>query len=713
MSIHDTKEQIHTALAAFSSGNLRDSACCLLNTLGYTSTKQVDLDPNTSENFIATFDPQKRLNAKHALLDHWQSIDLLFQLTSEEVTQTSQGQLAFSGGRVDNSIVESYLFFAINLTKDHYTRTQLASITREVNKLFPMPVMLLFRYGDLLTLAIINRRLSKRDDSKDVLEKVTLVKDITFVDPLRAHIDILYDLSLPVLYADFRFHNFVGLHRAWEKRLDTYQLNERFYRDIANWYFWVLQHPDFIPPRDVTTEEQRSIFIIRLITRLIFCWFLQEKGLIPRDLFRTHAIAQMLKDFGSDSGTYYKAVLQNLFFATLNQERDKRSFRGYNQNGGRHGNRGVTNLYRYREAFRAPETFVETLEHVPFINGGLFDCLDRVFRSDEKQPNVRLDDFSEEKGNTLCLPNDLFFSAEREVDLSEVYQDKRKKREKVRGIIETLHRYKFTVEENTPLEQEIALDPELLGKVFENLLASYNEDTRTTARKATGSFYTPREIVNYMVDETLITCLASQMASNGEQPLIETKLREVFTTSVNDFQNPFSRKETNGLMAAVDRMKILDPACGSGAFPMGALYRLVDLLKKLDPNNRHWKAQQLERARADRELAERMQDDVNRENALREVDARIADIERSFDTQFHELDFARKLYLIENCIYGVDIQPIAGQIAKLRFFIALIVDQKVDSSAHNFGVRPLPNLETKDCGSRRVNANRKAVPASV
>jgi type I restriction-modification system DNA methylase subunit len=558
-----------------------------------------------------------------------------------------------------------------------------------------MPVMLLFRYGDLLTLAIINRRLSKRDDSKDVLEKVTLVKDITFADPLRAHVDILYDLSLPVLYADFRFHNFVGLHRAWEKRLDTYQLNERFYRDIANWYFWVLQHPDFIPPRDVTTEEQRSIFIIRLITRLIFCWFLQEKGLIPRDLFRTHAIVQMLKDFASDSGIYYKAVLQNLFFATLNQERDKRSFRGYNQNGGRHGNRGVTNLYRYREAFRDPEAFVETLNHVPFINGGLFDCLDRVFRSDEKQPNVRLDDFSDEKGNALCMPNDLFFGAEREVDLSEVYQERRKKREKVRGIVEILHHYKFTVEENTPLEQEIALDPELLGKVFENLLASYNEDTHTTARKATGSFYTPREIVNYMVDETLITCLASQMASNGEQPLIETKLREVFTTSVNDFQNPFSRKETNALMAAVDRMKILDPACGSGAFPMGALYRLVDLLKKLDPNNRHWKAQQLERARADRELAERMQDDVNRENALREVDARIEDIERSFDTQFHELDFARKLYLIENCIYGVDIQPIAGQIAKLRFFIALIVDQKVDPSAHNFGVRPLPNLETK------------------
>jgi adenine-specific DNA-methyltransferase len=80
---------------------------------------------------------------------------------------------------------------------------------------------------------------------------------------------------------------------------------------------------------------------------------------------------------------------------------------------------------------------------------------------------------------------------------------------------------------------------------------------------------------------------------------------------------------------------------------------------------------------------------------LAACDARVADIEKSFDTRFHELDFARKLYLIENCIYGVDIQPIATQIAKLRFFISLVVDQKVDPKADNLGVRPLPNLETR------------------
>src|SRR5262249_2291843 len=312
----------------------------------------------------------------------------------------------------------------------------------------------------------------------------------------------------------------------------------------------------------------------------------------------------------------------------------------------------------------------------------------------EANPDVRLDGFSERKDNLLYLPNILFFGDEQEVDLSEVYEDKRKRKEKVRGIIETLSRYKFTVEENTPLEQEIALDPELLGKVFENLLASYNEDTKTTARKATGSFYTPREIVHYMVDEALIAYLVNQVNGTGNQTELETKLRELFTASTSDFRNPLSQLETTALIAAIDRVKILDPACGSGAFPMGALQRLVDLLNKLDPNNLQWKKQQLERAQRDLERAEQMEDEKNRNNAVQNAIDRIEGIRRSFESKFHELDFTRKLYLIENCIYGVDIQPIACQIAKLRFFISLIVDQKVDPNAQNFGVRPLPNLET-------------------
>jgi len=169
MDTRVSKEQIQDALKAFASGNLRDNARRLFNVLGYRSERRQDLSPNTAEEFLATFDPEKKLNAKTALLDGWLSIDLLFQLTSDEINQTMQGRLSFSGGRVDDKIIESYLFFAVDLKSDQYTRTRFADITREINKLFDMPVMVLFRHGEYLTLAIINRRLHKRDESKDVL----------------------------------------------------------------------------------------------------------------------------------------------------------------------------------------------------------------------------------------------------------------------------------------------------------------------------------------------------------------------------------------------------------------------------------------------------------------------------------------------------------------------------------------------------------------
>lgn len=710
------KQAIEDILKSFGSQTLEKAALKLLETLGYQSDKRISLKPNSAQGFIAQFGQNRPFNPEQALVEDWQSVDLLFQLTDDEVRAAAGDNQAFlfeSKGKYSGAIIESYLIFAIALSKPRYTRTQLSAITRAVNRLFEMPVMLLFRHGETLTLSIIRRRLHKREESKDVLEKVTLIKDVRFADPLRAHTEILYDLSIQSLHDEFYFHNFVGLHQAWEKRLDTYQLNERFYRDIANWYFWALQHRGVTCPRAVEEirdrterEKQRAVFFIRLLTRLIFCWFLQEKGLIPRDLFRRRVSEKMLKDFSPRAGTYYRAFLQNLFFATLNQEQDKRMWRK-KYAGNRDGHRGITNLYRYQELVTDDDAFLPLLkEKIPFVNGGLFDCLDDVFTNDEKaarkklgQPSedVRLDDFSEEKDNELCLPNELFFGEERDIDLSDIYEDQRRKKEKVRGLIEILSRYKFTVEENTPLEQDIALDPELLGKVFENLLASYNEDTRTTARKALGAFYTPREVVSYMVDEALMAYLLSALEATIPEPAspFEPRLRQVFSSHPEHFQNPFTAAETSALIAAIDRVNILDPACGSGAFPMGALHRLVDSLQKLDPNNRRWKEQQLAKARRDRLLAEKMEDEENKQNTLREVESRIADIERSFDSRFHALDFARKLYLIENCIYGVDIQPIACQIAKLRFFIALIVDQHVDENEKNLGVRPLPNLETK------------------
>jgi adenine-specific DNA-methyltransferase len=702
---NDIRGQIQEALANITKRALVDSARDLFAVLGYKSDRRIDIIPNTAEGFVSQFGA---LNSDKALTAEWRSVAFLFQLTNEEVRAAalgSQSSLFGSQDKYEGAIVESYLFIALELKARRYSRTELSGITRAVNRLFSMPVFLLFRHGDTATLGVIRRRLHKRDESKDVLEKVTLIKDIDLADPIRAHIEILHDLALPVLYDEYRFHNFVGLHQAWEKRLGSYALNERFYREVAAWYFWALEHQGVTLPRGIEhirnkdeREKQRSVFFIRLLTRLIFCWFLQEKRLIPRDLFRERVADDLIRDRGPKAGTYYRAFLQNLFFGTLNQEQENRGWRKEYEKSTRKGNRGATNLWRYRDLLQ-DSSHLESLlrDRIPFVNGGLFDCLDQVFQEKEGHEDIRLDDFSEEKANVLCLPNELFFGKERTVDLSGVYDDERRKREKVRGLIETLSRYKFTVEENTLLEEEIALDPELLGKVFENLLASYNEDTRTTARKALGGFYTPREIVSYMVDESLIAFLQTALASSVQPQKskgqdLEVRLRSLFAADPATFTNPFNPSDTATLIAAIGRVKILDPACGSGAFPMGALHRLVDVLQKVDPNNESWKRDRL--AEAQRYCDILRQSNADRDEVA-QCEARIEDIRKSFDTRYHALDFARKLYIIENGIYGVDIQPIATQIAKLRFFIALIVDQHVSSSAPNLGVRPLPNLETR------------------
>ncbi|NOY79786.1 MAG: N-6 DNA methylase [Kiritimatiellaeota bacterium] len=701
----ELKQRIEQALADFAAKPLRDAAIALFDVLGYRSQRAPSMPDSEPETFAAMFQDISgaQLNRDKALLRDWVSADLLFQLTDDEV-RSADGDLSLfeSSAAWDNTKIESYLFMAVGLRSPHhregarrdrpYTRSELAAITRAVNRVFPMPVMLLFRHDDTLTLSVIKRRLHKRNADRDVQEKVTLVKDVRFGDPLRAHIEILNDLSLGALHDEYRFHNFVGLHQAWEKRLASYALNERFYREIADWYFWALSHDGVVLPRSIAEigdpeeqDRQRAVFFIRLLTRLVFCWFLQEKRLVPRDLFRRRVAEELLDDFSPAAGTYYRAVLQNLFFATLNQEQNQRDWRK-KYPGTRDGNRGVTNLWRYQNLLTDPGRFESLLrEQIPFVNGGLFDCLD----DQEADPKVFLDGFSERRDNKTCLPNELFFGEERIVDLSAIYDDKRRRREKVRGLIEILSCYKFTIEENTPLEEEIALDPELLGKVFENLLAAYSEDTRTTARKALGAFYTPRRIVSYMVDESLRNYLASQV------PTVSSDiLRDLFQADPSEYSatEHINAADRAALINAIGRVKIIDPACGSGAFPMGALHRLVDLLRKLDPNNESWKRDRLAEA-------ERYYELLRAANAsdeeLAECADRIEDIRHSFDTRFHALDFGRKLYLIENCIYGVDILPIACQIAKLRFFIALIVDQNVDREAPNLGVRPLPNLETR------------------
>ena len=404
-------------------------------------------------------------------------------------------------------------------------------------------------------------------------------------------------------------------------------LTKQFYKDLFEWYQWAIEPSSNVSfPNNITIEEDDredlETKIIRLITRIMFVWFIKQKDLVPNKIFDVDYLGTILKDFDPYSktvGNYYNAILQNLFFATLNraiedEQGNKRKF-------ATNVKKDIKTLYRYAEMFSISENEVINLfAVVPFLNGGLFECLDKTKKIDGVEQAFNHDGFSRNDKrfadgryrNRAIVPNNLFFDPEK-------------------GLISILSRYNFTIEENSPEEQQVALDPELLGKVFENLLGAYNPETKETARNQSGSFYTPREIVNYMVDESLIAYL-------GDTPLIRSLFEQDFS---------FDKNHTEDYKIIADKLKnikILDPACGSGAFPMGLLNRMVDILLRISPN------------------------------------------EKVYDL---------KLAFIENCIYGSDIQRIAAQITKLRFFISLICNCEKDATKPNFGIPTLPNLETK------------------
>ena len=412
-------------------------------------------------------------------------------------------------------------------------------------------------------------------------------------------------------------------------------LTKQFYNDLFDWYTWALDPTSgvYFPNNPNTPEDDRDKLdtkMIRLITRLMFVWFIKQKELVPDDLFNPERLKHILIDFdpqSMDSSNYYQAILQNLFFATLNRPIKTVT---YDKDGNEHVERrcfatnkdkpDVKSKYRYQELFKISEDKILSLfEFIPFINGGLFECLDKNKTSDGVEHAYFHDGFS--RNDTIVaghytkrafIPNKLFFDPND-------------------GIIEIFRRYNFTVEENSPSEQLVALDPELLGKVFENLLGVYNPETQDTARNQSGSFYTPREIVNYMVDISLQAYLGDS-----------DKVKALFT---DDFEYDDTKKAFyDEVIAKLNTIKVLDPACGSGAFPMGMLNRIVEILQNLQASGSK---------------------------------------------------YDMKLAIMENCIFGGDIQTIAAQITKLRFFISLVCDcEKNNNPDDNFGIPNLPNLET-------------------
>ena len=149
----------------------------------------------------------------------------------------------------------------------------------------------------------------------------------------------------------------------------------------------------------------------------------------------------------------------------------------------------------------------------------------------------------------------------------------------------------------------------------------------------------------------------------------------------------FEEKEAENIVRAIAETKVLDPAVGSGAFPMAVLHKLTLALRRLDPENALWENLQKAIAGMSAQEAFEVQNQQKREAELKEISD-------TFE-KYRDSDFGRKLYLIQNSIYGVDIQTIACQIAKLRFFITLAIEQSTDGTAANHGIKPLPNLETR------------------
>ncbi len=389
-------------------------------------------------------------------------------------------------------------------------------------------------------------------------------------------------------------------------------VNKQFYSEISTAFTELvggerngLQYSPKLYLKNIKDHNKMAEFGVRLIGRIMFCWFLKEKvskdgtSLLPIDIFSIWTIEK--------TDNYYNSILEPLFFEVLN-----------------------TN-HKYRK-----QEFETTyFKQIPYLNGGLFSPhSDDLYRYDNNKRQAL-------NGNVV-IPNDWFIS-----------------------FFNILNGYNFTVDENTSYDIELSIDPEMLGRIFENLLAEINPETGENAKKSTGSFYTPRDIVDYMVDTSLLDYLSKKTHID------ESNLKELISYSTSNENIAFNDKEKQLIIDALYSITVLDPACGSGAFPIGMLQKIVYILEVLDPDAKMW-----------------FRKSVSNVDPL---------FRREIENKFSigSLNYIRKLAVIQNSIFGIDIQPIAVEIARLRCFLSLIIEELVDDNEPNRGINPLPNLDFK------------------
>lgn len=403
-----------------------------------------------------------------------------------------------------------------------------------------------------------------------------------------------------------------------QKRFSIEVVNKEFFESIAELYTKLVggkrkkgqkmtEHSGILKiasKKSGSSEHQE--FAVRLIGRIVFCWFLREKKsangtpLIPDEVFSLGAV--------NSNQMYYHQTLEPLFFEILNKKVDKR-----------------------RDPFKE-----KPFSLIPYLNGGLF--------------SPHRDDYYIYSEETQCGRLGL-------VDVPDKW---------LKEFIKLLDTYNFTVDENTTYDIDLSVDPEMLGRIFENLLAEINPETGESARKSTGSFYTPRPIVEYMVDKSLVYHIKSKTGIGTE------KIEALVSYDLLDNEdNSLNKEEKVKIIDALSELTVLDPACGSGAFPIGILQKVVFILQQIDRDAKIWLEKQL--SQVSPELRRHLKSQYEHKN----------------------YDYLRKLGIIRESIYGVDIQPVATEIARLRCFLTLIVEEKVDDEEYNRGIEPLPNLDFK------------------
>ena len=387
-------------------------------------------------------------------------------------------------------------------------------------------------------------------------------------------------------------------------RFNIEVVNTEFYKSINDSFQQLYKHTNLILPKDNDTQTHK-VFALRLIGRLVFCWFLKQKkthqgeSLLPDAVLSSQAVDSFTNK------NYYECIIEPLFFEVLNTSSSHRS--------------------------KSTLTYIPNPNSIPYLNGGLFTPQEDDYYDRDKNSKSK-----------LRIENSWFSN-----------------------FFKVLEEYNFTIDENSAIDEELSIDPEMLGRIFENLLAEINPETGDSARKATGSFYTPRTIVDYMVNQSLLEYFTTHTNINAS--ILHNILYNIHIPN----QDILTEKEKQDLVSCIYHLKILDPACGSGAFPIGILQKLVFLLNQLDPNCRVWIDTILKAV--DPLYKQSIQDSLEKESS----------------------NYIRKLDIIKRCIFGVDIQPIAIEISRLRCFLTLMVDTKADATKENLNITPLPNLEFK------------------